>query len=44
MLYAMVQPGNEPSQAACRAGGLTLSRWWALGGTSPETFRGVFTR
>lgn len=44
MLYAMVQPGNEPSQAACRAAGLTGSRWWALGATSPESFGGEFTR
>lgn len=44
MLYAGVRPGNEPSQAACRAAGLGSSNWWLVGATSPERFAGEFTR
>ncbi len=44
LLYAGVRPGNEPSQAACRAAGLGSSNWWLVGATSPGRFAGEFTR
>jgi GNAT superfamily N-acetyltransferase len=44
LLYAGVRPGNVPSQAACRAAGLDMSRWWFVVATSSERFDGEFTR